>query len=130
MQSFALVVHVALAIAVIGLVLIQHGKGAEAGAAFGSGASSTVFGARGSASFLTRVTTVLAFLFFMTSLTLFYIAAHREGGISSVTDIPALQENESAPAVESDLPAITPNGEDVPTVTGTESDLPSAPAPE
>ncbi len=64
----------------------------------------------------------------MTSLTLFYIAAHREGGISSVTDIPALQE--SAPTVESDLPSITPSGEDVPTVTGTESDLPSAPAPE
>lgn len=127
MQSLALVVHVALAIAVIGLVLVQHGKGAEAGAAFGSGASSTVFGARGSASFLTRVTTVLAALFFLTSLTLFYIAAHREGGISSVTDLPGLQE--SAPAVESDLPSITPNGEDVPVIDGTESDLPSAPAP-
>ncbi len=127
MQSIALVIHVALAVAVIGLVLIQHGKGAEAGAAFGSGASSTVFGARGSASFLTRVTTLLASLFFLTSLTLFYLAAHREGGISSVTDLPALQE--SAPAVESDLPSITPSGEDVPATTGTESDLPSAPAP-
>ena len=64
MQSFALVIHVALAIGVTGLVLIQHGKGADAGAAFGSGASATVFGARGSASFLTRMTTVLASLFF------------------------------------------------------------------
>lgn len=125
MQSFALVVHVALAIAVIGLVLIQHGKGAEAGAAFGSGASSTVFGARGSASFLTRVTTVLAFLFFCTSMTLFYLAAHREGGIASVTELPSLQE--SATPTESDLPSVTPSGESTP-ATGTESDLPSAPA--
>ena len=106
MQSIALVVHVALAIAVIGLVLIQHGKGAEAGAAFGSGASSTVFGARGSASFLTRITTVLAFLFFCTSMTLFYLAAHREGGIVSVTDLPSLQDS-ALPAAESDLPSIT-----------------------
>jgi len=124
MQSLALVVHVALAIGVIGLVLIQHGKGAEAGAAFGSGASSTVFGARGSASFLTRVTTVLAALFFLTSLTLFYIAAHREGGISSVTDLPSLQES----ATESDLPAIP--GEDTPSATGSDSDLPAAPGSE
>jgi len=124
MQSIALVVHVALAIGVIGLVLIQHGKGAEAGAAFGSGASSTVFGARGSASFLTRVTTVMAFLFFLTSMTLFYMAAHREGGIASVTDLPGAQE--SAPAAESDLPAITPSGDAVPAATGSESDLPNA----
>jgi len=68
MQALALVVHVALAIGVIGLVLIQHGKGADAGAAFGSGASSTVFGSRGSASFLTRVTTGLAAAFFGTHL--------------------------------------------------------------
>ncbi len=126
MQSLALVVHVALAIGVIVLVLVQHGKGADAGAAFGSGASSTVFGARGSASFLTRMTTVLASLFFLTSLTLFYIAAHREGGIASVTDLPTLQQ--SAP-VESDLPAVTPSGEAIPANTGSESDLPSAPAP-
>ena len=93
MQALALVVHVALAIGVIGLVLIQHGKGADAGAAFGSGASSTVFGSRGSASFLTRVTTGLAAAFFGTSLLLFYMAAHRDGGISSVTDsLPAAIE--------------------------------------
>jgi len=123
MQSFALVIHVALAVGVIVLVLIQHGKGADAGAAFGSGASSTVFGSRGSASFLTRMTTVLASLFFLTSLSLFYIAAHREGGIASVTDLQSLQE--SAPSVESDLPSVTGGGESVP---GSESDLPTAPA--
>jgi len=126
MQSLALVIHVALAVGVIGLVLIQHGKGAEAGAAFGSGASATVFGARGSASFLTRITTVLAALFFLTSLTLFYIAAHREGGISSVTDLPSLQD--SGPAEESDLPVIP--GTDTPEATGSENDLPAAPGSE
>ena len=125
MQSLALVVHVALAIGVIVLVLLQHGKGADAGAAFGSGASSTVFGSRGSASFLTRVTTILASLFFLTSLSLFYIAAHREGGIASVTAIESLQ---NTPAVESDLPSVTTSGDSVP-ANGGESDLPSVPAP-
>ena len=62
MQSLALVIHVVLAVVVIGLVLMQHGKGADAGAAFGSGASATVFGARGSGSFLARVTTIAATL--------------------------------------------------------------------
>lgn len=103
MQSLALVIHVVLAVGVIGLVLIQHGKGADAGAAFGSGASATVFGAKGSASFLTRATTILAALFFVTSIFLFYLAAHREGSVRSVTDIPGLVE-EAAPASSSDLP--------------------------
>jgi len=103
MQSLALVIHVVLAIGVIGLVLIQHGKGADAGAAFGSGASATVFGARGSASFLTRMTTALAALFFLTSLTLFYLAANRDSGTRSVTDIELPAETREAPA-SGDLP--------------------------
>ncbi len=121
MQSIALVIHVALAVAVIGLVLIQHGKGADAGAAFGSGASSTVFGARGSASFMTKLTTVLAGLFFATSLTLFYLAANRDGGISSVTDLPTTEQ--SAPAApENDIPGdVTPEAP-----SASESDLPTA----
>ncbi|NND90768.1 MAG: preprotein translocase subunit SecG [Granulosicoccus sp.] len=102
MQSLALVIHVVLAIGVIGLVLIQHGKGADAGAAFGSGASATVFGAKGSASFLTRATTALAALFFLTSIFLFYLAANREGSVRSVTDVPGMIEE--APAVSTDLP--------------------------
>ena len=102
MQSLALIIHVVLAASVIGLVLIQHGKGADAGAAFGSGASATVFGASGSASFLTKSTTVLAAAFFMTSIFLFYLAANREGSVRSVTDVPGLIEE--APATASDLP--------------------------
>ncbi len=69
--------HVLLALALIGLILIQRGKGAEAGAAFGAGASGTVFGAAGSGSFLTRLTGVLATLFFVTSLTLAYMAGQQ-----------------------------------------------------
>jgi preprotein translocase subunit SecG len=105
MQQIALVIHVALAIGVIGLVLIQHGKGADAGAAFGSGASATVFGSRGSASFLTRLTTILAGLFFLTSMTLFYLAAQRDGGLGSVTD-GIVTEQVAPPA--SDLPGGVP----------------------
>ena len=127
MQALALVVHVALAIGVIGLVLIQHGKGADAGAAFGSGASSTVFGSRGSASFLTRVTTGLAAAFFGTSLLLFYMAAHRDGGISSVTDsLPAAIEQETAPignAADSDLP--TTQTDQGAGSSGSDTDLPT-----
>lgn len=123
MQSLALVLHVVLAVGVIGLVLIQHGKGADAGAAFGSGASATVFGARGSASFLTRATTILAALFFCTSLFLFYLAANRDGAIRSVTDAPGLVEE--APVAPSDLPGGVNDSELVP-VPAEESDLPKA----
>ncbi len=121
MQSLALVIHVVLAVGVIGLVLIQHGKGADAGAAFGSGASATVFGASGSASFLTRATTILVALFFTTSIFLFYLAAHREGGIQSVTDVPGLVEE--APEVSTDLPGgVT----DLPAAPENETDMPKA----
>jgi preprotein translocase subunit SecG len=73
-QSFILIVHVAVGLMLIGLVLLQRGKGADAGAGFGAGASGTVFGARGASSFLTRTTGVLATVFFATSLTLAYLA--------------------------------------------------------
>lgn len=70
MFTFVLALHIIVAIAMIGLILIQHGKGADAGASFGAGASGTVFGAAGSANFMTRATGVLAAIFFITSLTL------------------------------------------------------------
>src|ERR671923_1652229 len=75
MEVFVLILHVLAAAAIIGLVLIQHGKGADVGAAFGSGASSTVFGARGSASFLSRATAIVAFLFFSNCFFLGYLAS-------------------------------------------------------
>jgi len=108
-----LVFQVVVAVSLIGFILIQHGKGADAGAAFGSGASSTVFGSQGSGNFLTRTTTVLAFLFLSNSLALGYIATQRVVEPMSImesepvvveevmiTDIPSVD------AIESDIPAI------------------------
>ena len=77
METLILVVHVLVAIAMTALILLQQGKGAEMGASFGGGSSQTVFGAAGAASFLTRFTAVLAAIFFMTSLTLAYMASQR-----------------------------------------------------
>lgn len=76
MYQLILMIHVVIAIVLIALVLIQHGKGADIGAAFGSGASQTVFGSQGSGSFLFRLTGGLAAAFFVTSLTLGYIASY------------------------------------------------------
>jgi len=109
LHNVILVIHVLVAIAVIGLVLIQQGKGADAGAAFGGGASSTVFGSQGSGSFLTRATGILATIFFITSLSLAYLSTQKVKGSSVVdtvkeqtVDIPAA---ESKPAKStSDVP--------------------------
>lgn len=75
MQAVILMIHVALAIALVILILVQQGKGADAGASFGGGASQTVFGSRGSGSFLARMTAVLTVGFFVTSLGLAYLAS-------------------------------------------------------
>ena len=74
MLTVLLAIHIIIAIVMVGFILIQHGKGADAGASFGSGAAGTVFGAAGSANFLTRTTAVLAAIFFMTSLALAHFA--------------------------------------------------------
>lgn len=84
--TVVLLIHVFLAVALIGLILIQHGKGADAGAAFGSGASSTVFGAQGSANFLSRATKWLALAFFITSGVLAYMSRGGDAVSSSVME--------------------------------------------
>jgi preprotein translocase subunit SecG len=102
--TFIIVAHVLIALAIIGLVLLQHGKGADMGSGFGGGASSSLFGATGSANFLSRATAVLAAVFFLTSLGLAYLASERprttgtvmEGGATTQpakpsADIPAPQ---------------------------------------
>ena len=91
MQTILTVLHLFLAIGLVGLVLMQHGRGADAGAAFGSGASATVFGARGSGSFLSRSTGILAALFFVTSMTLAYFAAQvgEPRGLMDDAEVPA-----------------------------------------
>ncbi len=80
------VLHVLVALAIIGLVLLQHGKGADMGAAFGSGSSGSLFGASGSANFLSRTTAVLAAVFFVSSLALTYFATPAPGESGSVVD--------------------------------------------
>lgn len=84
--SMVLVVHVLVGLGVIGLVLLQHGKGADMGAAFGSGASGSLFGATGSANFLSRTTAILATVFFLTSLGLSYLAGGRPAAPTSVME--------------------------------------------
>jgi preprotein translocase subunit SecG len=84
--TLVLIVHVFAALGVIGLVLIQHGKGADVGAAFGSGASGSLFGATGSANFLSRTTAVLAAVFFLSSLGLAYLANVKPKAGGSVMD--------------------------------------------
>lgn len=139
MENILLVIHVLLAAGVIGLVLIQHGKGADMGAAFGSGASGTVFGAQGAGNFLSRTTAVLATLFFATSLTLAYLSGHRDK-VESVTDhlsgqTPAVMVDDKAsgPAADSMSDDPAPAVPSVPTVPGMESqsaaEMPAAPEP-
>jgi len=100
MQTTILIIHTLIALGIIGLVLIQRGKGADAGAAFGSGASGTVFGARGSTSFFSRATAILATAFFATSLALAYISSQHSGAPESLL--------ESMPAAEIEQPAAAP----------------------
>ena len=86
LRGFILAVHVVLALMIIGLVLLQRGKGAEAGAGFGSGASGTVFGARGTSTLFSKLTAVFAALFFVTSLSLAYLGTRSPGEASSVLE--------------------------------------------
>ena len=119
METLVLVVHVLLAITVIALVLLQHGRGADAGAAFGSGASGTVFGARGATSFLQRLTTSVAALFFVTSLGLAYMAAQRPEVSGIAEQVRALEEQKqdaAPPVVPNQEPAPGGQAQDVPRV--------------
>jgi preprotein translocase subunit SecG len=114
-----MVFHVLLAGGLVGLILMQRGKGAEVGTAFGAGASGTVFGARGSASFLTRATSVLALLFFVTSLTLAFLSGRVQApkSILQSQGVETPAENTGAPAQStqgSEQPASAPATEEQP----------------
>jgi len=121
METLVVIVHVIVAIAIVGLVLLQQGKGADAGAAFGSGASQTVFGSAGSGNFLTRSTSIAATIFFITSLTLAIFAKQNTSAglveglpivnpellsqpVTPVTDVPQVDAS-TAPAA-SDVPVV------------------------
>jgi len=119
MQSILLVIHLLLSISLIVLILLQHGKGADAGAAFGSGASATVFGSRGTTSFLSRTTAILATLFFTVSLALAILAHRNSKEVPDLTDkyqTPTSQTETAAPEVPED---IRPES-DTPPVPGTD----------
>lgn len=105
-----LTVHILVGAGVIGLVLLQHGKGADMGAAFGSGASGSLFGASGSANFLSRTTAVLATVFFITSLALSYMATSRTQVPTSVMEQPVPAQ--PAAPVEQTPPALPAAGAD------------------
>ena len=105
--SIILLVHVLSALAIIALVLLQHGKGADMGAAFGSGASGSLFGATGSANFLSRTTAVLAVVFFLTSLSLAYLASSKPKTSGSVMQETVQSQTVSQPAqAGGDAPAV------------------------
>ena len=116
--NILIVVHVLVALAIIGLVLLQHGKGADMGSGFGGGASGSLFGATGSANFLSRTTAVLATIFFLLSLALAYVATKKpvEGGggvMDAVKSRPAVEEKK--PAAEETKPKPpAPQGKEVP----------------
>ncbi len=104
-----LTVHVLVALGIIFLVLLQHGKGADMGAAFGGGSSGSLFGATGSANFLSRTTAALAVVFFLTSLSLAYLATHKtKTGGSVMQDASSQPAAVPAPAGEVPKPADAP----------------------
>jgi len=98
-HTLILIIHVLAALGIVGLVLLQHGKGADVGASFGGGASGSLFGATGSANFLSRATASLALVFFLTSLGLAYLATHKPRADAGVMDT-----TKEAPAVP--VPAV------------------------
>ena len=105
-ETVLVAVHVLVAAALVGFVLLQHGKGADMGAAFGSGASGSLFGAAGSANFLSRTTAILATVFFLSSLGLTYFGATRQGP----TDIMKQGTTQTAPAPKETRPTDVPQG--------------------
>jgi preprotein translocase subunit SecG len=108
MEKITLVVHILLAFGVIGLVMIQQGKGADAGASFGGGTSQTVFGGQGSGNFLSRATAIFAAVFFATSMFLAVVASNKAKGINDI-GVPMQETREvleqDAPIVEEYAPA-------------------------
>jgi preprotein translocase subunit SecG len=124
MYSFVLVVHILLAILMIGLILVQHGKGADAGASFGGGAA-TVFGASGSGNFMTRLTAILTALFFITSLTL---AVYAKKQTQSVNVLPgeAVEQTTTPPVTPTSSSTTAPVTTST-TTTASESSASEAP---
>ena len=111
MSILLIIIHILVCIALIMIVLLQTGKGADMGAAFGGGSSQTLFGSTGASTFLSKATTAAAIIFMVTSLGLAYLSSHRGPG-SVVTDTPVPVESQTAPATTP--PPATEGGESQP----------------
>ena len=118
LEQIILIVHVLVAIVILALIMLQQGKGADAGASFGGGASQTVLGVAGSGNLLTHWTSILAAVFFATSLSLAYFAKQQSEIVEGLIDVPAIESvtdksaNEEVPVVENDVKSEI--GSDVP----------------
>ena len=119
-QKAALIAHTLIALLIIVLVLLQRGKGADAGAAFGAGASGTVFGARGSSSFFSRATAICATLFFVSSLGLAYLSSQAASAPTSLLEgaAPIEETVDDVPALSEDMPV-----SDLPELESTDDSL-------
>ena len=123
MDQIILVIHLLVALAIIGLIMLQQGKGADMGASFGAGASQTLFGSTGSGNVLTKATAWLSVLFFATSFGLALIASQRSAPTNDLgLEIPpVVQEQAVQPALDSDVPVVE---NDAPAASSTEDDVP------
>lgn len=111
LEQLILIIHAMAAIAIIGLIMIQQGKGADMGASFGSGASQTVLGVRGSGNMLTRSTAILAAVFFITSLTLGYYAKQHSKALDGLHDQTVIENEIEAPAAgREEIPVLNQDG--------------------
>lgn len=125
-HTLLFVLQVVVAVALIGIILVQHGKGADAGAAFGSGSSSTVFGSQGSGNFMTKVTTILAVIFLSNSLFLAYLATQNSAEVpTSLFDQVEIVTEE---AVDQDIPAVIEQLQDSGQDSVQDADIPGLPA--
>ncbi len=109
MEQIILIVHLLVALAIIGLIMLQQGKGADMGASFGAGASQTLFGSDGSGNVLTRATSLLVAVFFATSFSLAILASQKLGAVDSDDigiDIPTPVSSVQEPAVNEELPVV------------------------
>ncbi len=112
MEKFILIFHFLVAVALIGLILMQQGKGAEAGASFGAGASQTVFGSGGGWNFFSKMTALLATIFFVTSVSLAVTAKNKT--VIEDFSIPALESVPVEILRETDLPELASDESDIP----------------
>jgi len=125
MQTLVLVIHILAAAGIVVLVLLQHGKGADMGAAFGSGSAGSLFGSAGAANFLSRTTAVLAAVFFLTSMGLTYFSMpSKSGGVTHQLEIPAVPQGAAPPAQKPAAPAPSAPSPAVPADGGKSSEIP------